>query len=318
MEGPRVHLLDSIEEHSRASTMGMNAEHTFYLVRVRKSRDEAELAISNPIFETRLDRSKGGRLGLKLDIHASTHSLYIKEIIGGLAFVWNSANPDDKMRVGDRIIRVNKVEGDAYALMEECKQNQVLDLGIHRGSAVSVTAGLSATCKQAFDNLKPGFTGTVTKVDEEGDALMKIGGIGNQWVCKTDYDKFTFEDIDRFYLKRFSDFRDLYTILQAKIDAGTAEAVTSLPELPVEERFGFRRRLSAMGASNFMKDRRDGLQRYLEAIFVQIPRIEAEPAVAEFFGTELVPDVDAAMKEVLRQRLEVLTARHRESDQQGS
>lgn len=304
--GPTAQILDSIEEHTKISN-----EHTFYFVHVRKGKGEAEVDIENPVYQISLDRTKGTRLGFKLDVQVATRSLFIKEVVGGLAFTWNTGHPDQKVRPGDRIVRVNAAEGDAHGLMDECKKCQVLELELHRSTAVPIAAGLTATVKHAFGNFKVGQGGSVIKVDEEGEALMKITDIGCQWVCKQDYDKFVFEDTERFYLKRYSDFKELYSGLKEKIEAGTASKVKDLPEIPAEEKFGFRRSLSMLGMSSFMQVRREGLQNYIDAVLSQMPTLKSEPSVADFFGSESVPEVGAATKDILRQRLELLVSKHR-------
>jgi len=310
-QGPTAKILDSIEETKGSYSMGIGQENTFYLVHVRKGKGEAEVEIENPMYIVKLDRTKGTRLGFKLDVQVATRSLFIKEVVGGLAFTWNTGHQDQKVRPGDRIVRVNKTEGDAHALMDECKKCQMLELELHRGTAVHIAAGLSVTVKQRFGNFQAEQTGSVTKVDEEGDALMHITGTGSQWVCKQDYDKFVFEDSERFYLKRYSDFRELYAALKGKIEDGTAEVVTDLPDLPAEERFGFRRSLSNLGMGSFLQVRRDGLQQYLDLILAQVPKLEAEPMVGEFFGAQPIPEVGAATKDILKQRLDMLVAKHR-------
>merc|ERR1719343_706109 len=182
--GPRAQILDSIEEHSRAHNVGASHEHTYYFVHVRMGKGEGEVEVENPMYTITVDRSKGTRLGLKLDVQVATRSLFIKEVVGGLAFAWNAGHADQKVRPGDRVVRVNKAEGDAHAMMDECKKCQKLELELHRGTAVPIAAGLSVTVKRPFGNFQVGLEGNVTKVDEEGDALMKISGVGNQWVCK--------------------------------------------------------------------------------------------------------------------------------------
>merc|ERR1719412_656767 len=116
--GPTAKILDSIEEHSRSYSVGQSHEHTFYLVHVRKGKGEGEVEIENPMYTVRLDRTKGTRLGLKLDVQVATKSLFIKEVVGGLAFAWNGSHQDQKVRPGDRVVRVNKAEGDAHAMMD--------------------------------------------------------------------------------------------------------------------------------------------------------------------------------------------------------
>lgn len=309
--GPAVQILDSLEEHSPAASVGIWHEHTFYFVRVRKGKGESELEIENPMYQMSLDRSKGTRLGLKLDVQTATGSLFIKEVIGGLAFAWNAAHHDTKVRPGDLIVRVNKTEGDAPAMMDEVKKCQMLDMELHRGAAIAITAGLSVSVKRPFSTFKADQTGIVVKVDEEGEALMKFTGVGSQWICKQDYDKFTFEDSERFYLKRYVDFKELYDKLKAKIEDGTAKHVKTLPELPEEKHFGFRRSDSQVGMNSFMTERREGLQSYLDAIFSQVPKLKDEPLVAEFFGSDPLPAVSATRRNALRQRLDALITKHR-------
>jgi len=305
-KGPTALIIDTIEEQSR----GMGPDHTFYFVCVTKGKEESKVEIENPEYTIMLDRSKGTRLGLKLDVQVSTRSLYIKEVVGGLAFAWNSTHLDEKVRPGDRIIRINKVEGDAHGLMDECKKTQALEIELRRGSAVPIAPGLHAIVKKSFGNLDVEQEGDVIKVDEDGDALMKIQGLGSQWVSKQDYDKFIFEDTDRFYLKRYTDFKELYVALKAKADAGTGK-VTNVPGIPDDERFGFRRTMSSIGMSSFMQKRREGLQAYVDNILSQVDLLESEPLLADFFGADPLPQVASATKDLLKQRLEMMVAKHR-------
>lgn len=310
---PKARIIDSIEEHSKSTGFGVGHEHTFYFTYVRKGKDEAKVEIENPLYTIEVDRSKGTRLGLKLDMQVSSRSLFIKEVVGGLAFTWNTQHPDAKVRPGDRILRVNKVEGDAHALMEECKKTSVLELELHRQTAVPITAGLHVRTKtDSVNGLPEGATGVVAKVDEDGDALMKFDDYPPRWVAKQDYDQYIFEDTDRYYLRRYCDFRDLYNSLKAKADSDPQAPIKVLPEIPAEERFGFRRQLSSLGVSSFMKARQDGLQKVLDTVFAQLPTLETEPLVAEFFGSNQLPEVATTAKDVLKQRMDILIARERQ------
>lgn len=306
-------ILDSIDEHSRACSIGICHEHTFYFIHVHKAKGEAELEIENPLYTVDLDRTKGTRLGLKLEVQVATRSLFIKEVVGGLAFSFNAQQQKNKVKPGDRIVRVNNIEGDANLMLDECKKCQALQLELHRGTAIPIMPGLSATVRKGFGNLIEGQEGTVTKIDEEGDALMQIKGIGNQWVCKQDYDKFMFEDSNRFVFKRFCDFKDLVTNIQAKIDKGTETPIKALPNIPHDEHFGFRRQLSSMGMSNFMAERKEGLQRLLNAVLAQVSSLEDEPLLADFFGAHPIPSVGVAKEDILKQRLDMLIMKHQPS-----
>jgi len=310
--GPVAKIVDQIEEHSRACSVGPCNEHTFYLVYVRKGKGEAQVEVENPSYEITFDRSSGNRLGLKLDIQVSTRSMYIKEVVGGLAAVHNNSDAVQKVRPGDRIVRVNDVEGDAHALMEECKKCMPLRVELHRQTAVPITAGLRVTVKQPFAHLQVGCEGSVTKVDEEGEALMKFNGIGSQWVCKQDFDKFMFEDSERWYLKRYFDFRNLYAALKHKIESDpTSSVIKDLPELPKEERFGFRRQMSSLGLSGFMAARREGLQKYIDEVMSHLKMLEDEALVAAFFGSNPLPaELDQKSQDILNARLNTLIAKH--------
>jgi len=67
------------------------------------------------------------RLGIEID-HADGKTLSIDAVTGGLAEKWNVENPGKVLQQGDRIIEINGAAGDALLLMEECRQNKVLEM----------------------------------------------------------------------------------------------------------------------------------------------------------------------------------------------
>jgi len=284
-------------------------DDAFYFIHVQKAKGEVEMKIENPMYVVSMDRTDGVRLGLKLDVQVATRCLFIKEVLGGLAMQHNESASELKVKPGDRIVRVNSVENDAHLMLEECKKRQTLELELHRGSAVPIMAGLSATVKTAFGHFAEGSEGSVTKVDDDGDALVKLQGAVHQWVCKQDYDKFTFEDADRYYLKRFQDFKEFYLALKPKVDAGSTP-IKTLPEFPHDEHFGFRRHLSAFGMSSFMADRKVALQKCLNAILAQVQKLEDEPLLNEFFGGSPLPKVGEEKEDALKEKLEILVLKH--------
>merc|ERR1712085_246391 len=142
--------------------------------------------------------------------------------------------------------------------------------------------------------------GDVVKVDEDGDSLMKFTG-GS---C---------EDSDRYYLKRYSDFKELHTNLKVKVDAGSSP-IKQLPPMPDDERFGFRRTMSSLGMGSFNQKLKDGLQAAVDMLLKQVTLLESEPALANFFGQSSLPDVSATTKELLKERLAGLVAKYRKSD----
>jgi len=289
-------------------------DDTYYFIHVHKAKGTAEMKIENPMYVLKLDRSQGVRLGLKLDVQVATRCLFIKEVVGGLAMEHNKKDTDMKIRPGDRITRVNKVENDAQLMLEECTKTHSLELELHRGSAVPIVVGLNATVKTAFCDFMEGSEGSVTKVDEEGDALVKLQGKVQQWVVKEDYEKFKFEDIDRYYLKRFTDLKDFYFALKAKVDA-KASKITKMEPFPPEETFGFRRQLAAFGMSSFVSDRLTGLQKCLTVIFAQVNKLEEEPLLAEFFGQGTLPKLGTKQEDPLKHKLDMLVQKHQQ--QQG-
>lgn len=312
-EGPKAAIIDVIEEHTKSSGYGSSHEHIYYLVVVQKGKDESVVDVQNPTFMIQLDRTDGSRLGFKLDIQSSSKSLYIKEIVGSLALDWNIQNSDKRVRPGDRITKVNGVEGNTQRLMEECRKNTVLNLEIFRSTAVPVTAGLQAIVQTETTFLPEGMEGTVVKVDQEGDALIRFENKRSQWISKLDFGKFTFKETERYYLRRYADFRDLLGALKTKLETDKNAPIQSLPSMPSEERFGFRRQLSNLGVGSFNQERLKGLQKYLELVMSQIPRMEAEPLVQDFFGPDPLPDVPGPAKDSLRTRMDVLLAKHKKT-----
>mmetsp|Transcript_14375 Transcript_14375/g.42774 ORF Transcript_14375/g.42774 Transcript_14375/m.42774 type:complete len:196 (-) Transcript_14375:44-631(-) len=82
---------------------------------------------------------------------------------------------------------------------------------------------------------------------------------------------------DRYFLKRFNDFRLLDQALRQRCLPGMI-----LPDLPeAAGRFGLRRTLDA---ANFQAKRRRGLQDYLDAVLAQVQSVATIPDIAEFLG----------------------------------
>lgn len=80
-----------------------------------------------------IDRCSGDKMGIDVD-HKDGETLLIEMVNEGLVNNWNAdPNNKDKVMVGDRIVEVNNINGDVLQLVDECKQNQVLNLRIRRG-----------------------------------------------------------------------------------------------------------------------------------------------------------------------------------------
>jgi hypothetical protein len=67
-----------------------------------------------------LDTTGGVRWGL--DVDTPNQSSYITAIHGGAAEIWNISNPAKKISVGDRIVKVNHVQGDFLSMMAEVRK----------------------------------------------------------------------------------------------------------------------------------------------------------------------------------------------------
>mmetsp|Transcript_53360 Transcript_53360/g.93670 ORF Transcript_53360/g.93670 Transcript_53360/m.93670 type:complete len:159 (-) Transcript_53360:73-549(-) len=87
---------------------------------------------SDTEYTVTLDRTSGDRLGVDVD-NQDGKTLLIESINGGLVGKWNDANPNEKVKVMDRIIEVNGIRDDLLKLVDECRKNQVLKLKLLRG-----------------------------------------------------------------------------------------------------------------------------------------------------------------------------------------
>lgn len=67
---------------------------------------------------------------------------------------------------------------------------------------------------------------------------------------------------------------------------GEAASMRAIGELPQAEKFGFRRRVSQMGLTDYNTERARKLQEYLNSMLSQLPRLRDEPLFAEWFGDD--------------------------------
>lgn len=315
-EGTTAKVLDAIEEHNSSSAAGKSYDGTFYFIHVKKGKGDGEVEIENPRYTITLDRTKGHKLGMKLEEQGATRSLFIKEVISGLTFNWNKAHRDMQVKPGDRIVRVNDVQGDATALFDETKKKTLFEIELHRGSAMAITAGLRVTLKSDFGVWRSFMEGTVDKVDDDGDAQMRING-RRQWVSKQDYDNFVFEDSNKYYFKRYCDFQELDAILANGIKSGGTGPIKNLITLPPADNVTFKRRTTMLGSGSAANAQRiELLQEYTDNLLRQSPKLEMEPALANFFGANPIPaDVVLLKQEIIKQRMELLINKHRALDE---
>eukprot|EP00933_Yihiella_yeosuensis_P076454 TRINITY_DN86232_c0_g1_i1.p1 TRINITY_DN86232_c0_g1~~TRINITY_DN86232_c0_g1_i1.p1 ORF type:complete len:144 (-),score=49.68 TRINITY_DN86232_c0_g1_i1:137-568(-) len=85
---------------------------------------------SGNYFSISVDKSKGDKLGIDID-HADGETMLVEAVNPGLIDDYNQKN-SVKVCVNDRIVEVNGKRGDVLQLVEECKQNQVLNMKIKR------------------------------------------------------------------------------------------------------------------------------------------------------------------------------------------
>merc|ERR1719160_1842429 len=67
---------------------------------------------------------KGGELGLNVVLNGS--ALLVDDIGPGVVDNWNAVHTDEPISIGDRILEVNGVNGDAVKLLEQCKVSDTL------------------------------------------------------------------------------------------------------------------------------------------------------------------------------------------------
>lgn len=94
-----------------------------------------------------------------------------------------------------------------------------------------------------------------------------------------------------YYLKSFAevtqldhDIRDSVVSKGGKMAYGKAAKMTAGPsELPEQEKWGIRRRMSDLGLSDFNGDRQKALQEYFMSMLKQLQTLREEPIISEFF-----------------------------------
>jgi len=109
--------------------------------RPRPPRIERVFPEKSERWTVQVDRSGGRRVGLDLD-YGDRRTLLVKRIQAeGLVVKWNAgASPHRRVRVGDRIVAVNGIEGFAKgvkALMDEMRRHKVLNLTVLRDVGIS-------------------------------------------------------------------------------------------------------------------------------------------------------------------------------------
>lgn len=89
------------------------------------SLDGTTSAYSGIEYTIVLDKTAGMQLGIDVD-NQDGNTLLIEGINEGLIAMWNKDNPENPVRVGDRIIEVNGINNDLIKLVDESKKAQKL------------------------------------------------------------------------------------------------------------------------------------------------------------------------------------------------
>lgn len=88
-------------------------------------------------FSITLDKAIDPNLGILVDaFNAKDGSMPITQVNGGLAEIWNRANPEEQVLVGDQVVEVNGCRGDVSGMLGKCKRDSVLRLIMRRGGNI--------------------------------------------------------------------------------------------------------------------------------------------------------------------------------------
>jgi len=164
--GKAVQVSDQIVEVNGkcVTTYGAEAVHDI----IRKEPN-LKLTIARPeTFEVDVDKSSGGKLGCSLDID----TLEIKSISqSGLVAAWNMMRPQQKVKIGDRLIEVNGKHISKHgvgALNQEVREQTALHMKMARVTKIADPPGASPTRV-----LRPTATCFVVTVNKDGN--QKLG-----------------------------------------------------------------------------------------------------------------------------------------------
>ena len=85
-------------------------------------------------YEVVLDKTSGTNLGAQVN-PGDGATLLVEAVVGGLLKDWNASGRGREVQVGDRIVEVNGVRGDASRLLEQCGQKRLLRMVLRRQDA---------------------------------------------------------------------------------------------------------------------------------------------------------------------------------------
>lgn len=120
-----------------------------------------------------LEESMGSSLGVKINRDAGDALLVtlIKDV--GKVATWNAAHPAEAVCVGDRIVQVNQVSGNAEALFRECAKGGRLELVVQCAADSSSDESEEDNVKVPTGFLKPKYT--FSGSDVHAKTLWEVG-----------------------------------------------------------------------------------------------------------------------------------------------
>lgn len=119
------------EDHNTAEVVVSEPAPPSPTVNPVYTKETAAPPKSSNEFKITVDKTQGTRLGVDVD-HQDGQTLLIDAITGGLVEKWNTENPGQAVKQGDRIVEVNGIRGDVLQLVDECKKNKVLEMMVRR------------------------------------------------------------------------------------------------------------------------------------------------------------------------------------------
>mmetsp|Transcript_39037 Transcript_39037/g.112092 ORF Transcript_39037/g.112092 Transcript_39037/m.112092 type:complete len:139 (-) Transcript_39037:121-537(-) len=99
---------------------------------IQKSAAPEKEGASPKEFTITLKKAAGLRLGVDVDLTDGI-ALVIDKVNPGLVEEWNKANPGKAVAAGYKIVSVNGTNGNAQAMTEVCKSDDVLEMVVQHG-----------------------------------------------------------------------------------------------------------------------------------------------------------------------------------------
>jgi len=103
----------------------------------REDGKDEHYSTVQPGVEFRVELRKPGRLGLDVffgdaETAETRDNLTVQNILEGLVWDWNEANPESKVMIGDHIIEINGVRADIQEMVNRARDDDVINMVIRR------------------------------------------------------------------------------------------------------------------------------------------------------------------------------------------